>query len=84
VRHVDVRVAQAGVGVPDQDLTVLRSLEVEFLDLDRFARLIYDGGSGLHVRFPLEVVLRWSLDGPLLDLLHDRGVAAEVWTGAIE
>src|SRR5580693_649091 len=48
VRDVDVGVAQARVQVADQDLTVLRPVQVELLDLDALARLVDDGCLGLH------------------------------------
>ncbi len=48
VRDVDVGMAQARVQVADQDLAVLRAVQVELLDLDALARLVDDGCLGLH------------------------------------
>src|SRR4029077_10822501 len=50
VRDVDIGVAQARVGVADQNLAVLRAVQVELFDLDALAGLIYDSGLGLHRR----------------------------------
>ena len=48
VCDVDVGVAQARVQVADQDLAVLRAVQVEFLDLDALARLVDNSGLSLH------------------------------------
>src|SRR5260370_20322643 len=48
VRDVDVGVAQARVQVADQNLAVLRPVQVELLDLDALTRLVDDGCLGLH------------------------------------
>ena len=48
VRDVHVGVAQARVGVADQDLALLRLVEVELLDLDPLAGLDDDRCLGLH------------------------------------
>src|SRR5580704_13005263 len=48
VRDVDVGVAQARVQVANQNLTVLRPVQVELLDLDALSRLVDDGCLGLH------------------------------------
>src|SRR5580704_13403940 len=50
VRDVDVGVAQARVGVADQNLTVLGAVQVELLDLDALTRLVDDSSLGLHRR----------------------------------
>src|SRR6266566_2570016 len=50
VRDVDVGVAQARVGVADQDLTILRAVQVELFDLDALTGLVDDSGLGLHRR----------------------------------
>jgi hypothetical protein len=52
LHHVQVGVAQPGVGVPDQDLALLGAAELELLDLQRLAGLVDDGGDGFHGRFP--------------------------------
>ncbi len=54
VRDVDVGVTKTGMGVTDEDLTGLRPVEVELLDLDRLARLVDNCGFGLHVALPLD------------------------------
>src|SRR5271169_468952 len=48
VRDVDVGVAQAGVGVADEDLAFPRPIQVELFDLDALAGLVDDSGLGLH------------------------------------
>src|SRR6266852_2632133 len=50
VRDVDVGVAQARVGVADENLTFARAIQVELLDLDALAGLVDDSGLGLHRR----------------------------------
>jgi len=50
VRDVDVGVAQARVGVADQNLAVLRAVQVELFDLDALAGFVNDSGLGLHRR----------------------------------
>src|SRR6266568_736006 len=50
VRDVDVGVAQARVGVADEDLTFPRAVEVELFDFDALAGLVDDSGLGLHRR----------------------------------
>ena len=50
VRDVDVGVAQAGVGVADENLTFPRAIQVQFLDLDALTGLVDDSGLGLHRR----------------------------------
>src|SRR5208282_1008914 len=50
VRDVDVGVAQACVGVADEDLTFPRPVQVQLLDLDALAWLVDDSGLGLHRR----------------------------------
>src|SRR6266536_1132978 len=58
VRDVDVGVAQARVGVADQNLAVLRAVQVELFDLDALAGFVYDSRFGLHRRsFGLVTVL---------------------------
>src|SRR6266480_4072257 len=58
VRDVDVGVAQARVGVADQNLAVLRAVQVELFDLDALAGFVYDSGLSLHRRsFGLVTVL---------------------------
>jgi hypothetical protein len=55
---MDVGVAQARVGVADQNLAVLRTVQVELFDLDPLAGLVYDSRLGLHRRsFGLVTVL---------------------------
>ena len=48
VRDVDIGVAQARVGVADQNLAVLRAVQVELFDLDALAGFVYDSRLGLH------------------------------------
>ena len=48
VGDVHVGVAEPGVGVPDEDLALLRAREVELDDLDRLAGLVDDSSLGLH------------------------------------
>jgi hypothetical protein len=43
-------VAEARVGVTDEDLAGLRSVQVQLLDLDALARLVDDGCLGLRRR----------------------------------
>jgi hypothetical protein len=50
VSDVNVGVAQARVGVADENLTLPRTIEVELFDLDALARLVNDTGPGLHRR----------------------------------
>src|SRR5207244_13219180 len=50
VRDVDVGVAQARVGVADQNLAILRAVQVELFDLDALAGFVYNGGLGLDPR----------------------------------
>jgi len=50
VRDVDVGVAQARVGVADEDLAFPRPVQVQLLDLDALAGLVDDSGLGLHRR----------------------------------
>src|SRR6185437_6926805 len=58
VRDVDVGVAQARVGVADQNLAILRAVQVELFDLDALAGFVYDSRLGLHRRsFGLVTVL---------------------------
>ena len=46
--EMEVGVAQARIGVADEDLSGLRPVEVEFLDLEALARFVEDGGPSLH------------------------------------
>src|SRR5690349_20144203 len=49
-RDVHVGAAQARVGVADQNLAVLRAVQVELFDLDALAGFVYDSGLSLHRR----------------------------------
>ena len=52
-----------GVGVPDEDLALLRLVEVELLDLDPLAGLDDDCCLGLHLGTPLSVGVWTRLRG---------------------